>query len=89
MEINQTKLLSLRELTPTDKIILMVIIDNYIFNQCTLTSQDLATAAGLTRKVTLDSIQKLEEMDYLECKVDGQYRRRISKITTRLQNLIK
>jgi len=89
MEINQTKLLSLRELTPTDKIILMVIIDNYIFNQCTLTSQDLATASGLTRKVTLDSIQKLEEMDYITCKVDGAYRRRISKITTRLQNLIK
>jgi DNA-binding Lrp family transcriptional regulator len=87
--MNTTKLLALRELDPTDKIILMVIIDNYIFNQCVMTSQDISNAAGLTRKVTLDSIQKLEEMDYITCKVDGAYRRRITKITQRLQNLIK
>jgi Mn-dependent DtxR family transcriptional regulator len=86
--MNTTKLLSLREINPTDKIILMVIIDNTIFNQCIMTSQDIATAAGLSRKVTLDSIQKLEEMDYLTCKVDGSYRRRVTKLTPRLLNLI-
>jgi len=87
--MNTTKLLSLREINPTDKIILMVIIDNTIFNQCTMTSQDISTAAGLTRKLTLDSIQKLEEMDYITCKVDGSYRRRLTKLTQRLENLIK
>lgn len=83
------KLLTLRELTPTDKLVILTIQDNTVFNECRLTSQDIATAIGLTRKVTLDSIQKLEELDYITCKVQGEYRLRITKLTQRLNNLIK
>lgn len=84
----ETKLLALRELNATDKIILLVIINNTIWSECIMTSQEIANATGLTRKVTLNSIQKLEEMDYITCKVDGEYRKRITKITKRLNNII-
>jgi hypothetical protein len=87
--MNTQKLLALRELNPTDKIILLVINENTVWNQCIMTSQEIANAAALTRKVTLDSIQKLEELDFITCKVEGAYRRRITKITQRLTNLIK
>jgi DNA-binding MarR family transcriptional regulator len=83
------KLLKLKELNPTDKLVILTIQDNLFFNECNLTSQEIATSIGLTRKVTLDSIQKLEEMDYITCKVDGAYRRRVTKLTQRLENLIK
>jgi MFS superfamily sulfate permease-like transporter len=83
------KLLKLKELNPTDKLVILTIQDNLFFGECNLTSQELANSIGLTRKVTLDSIQKLCEMDYITCKVDGSYRRRLTKITQRLQNLIK
>lgn len=87
--MNTQKLLALRELNPTDKIILLVINENTVWNQCIMTSQEIANAAALTRKITLDSIQKLEELDFITCKVEGSYRRRVTKITQRLQNLLQ
>jgi hypothetical protein len=83
------KLLKLKELNPTDKLVILTIQDNLFFNECNLTSQEIATSIGLSRKITLDSIQKLEELDYITCKVDGAFRSRKTKITQRLQNLIK
>lgn len=83
------KLLKLKELNPIDKLVILTIQENSMFGECIMTSQDIANSIGLSRKVTLDSFQKLEEMDYITCKVDGAYRRRITKITQRLQNLIK
>jgi len=83
------KLLKLKELNPTDKLVILTIQENLFFNECNLTSQEIATSIGLSRKITLDSIQKLEELDYITCKVDGAFRSRKTKITQRLQNLIK
>jgi hypothetical protein len=54
-----------------------------------MTSQDIANSIGLSRKITLDSIQKLEELDYITCKVEGAFRMRKTKLTQRLLNLIK
>lgn len=82
------KLLSLPTLKPIDKIVLLCIIENMVFNQCLMTSQEIATAIGETRKLTLNSIQKLEELDYIKCKVDGKFRERKTIITKRLNNLI-
>jgi len=87
--MNTQKLLALRELAPIDKLVILTVIDNTVFGDCRMTSQDIATSIGMTRKLTLDSIQKLEEMDYIECKVEGAYRMRKTKITQRLSNLIK
>lgn len=84
-----TKLLALRELQAIDKLIILAIIENSVFDECRLTSQEIATAIGSTRKITLDSIQKLEEMDYITCKVEGAFRMRKTKLTQRLTNLIK
>lgn len=82
-------LLKLKELTPIDKLVIITIQENLFFGECKLTSQEIANSIGLSRKITLDSIQKLEELDYVTCKVEGQFRSRKTKITTRLQNLIK
>jgi Mn-dependent DtxR family transcriptional regulator len=83
------KLLSLKELNPTDKLVILTIQENLMFGECLLTSQNIANSIGLSRKITLDSIQKLEELDYIECTVNGAYRQRKTKLTQRLCNLIK
>jgi CTP-dependent riboflavin kinase len=83
------KLLKLKELNPTDKLVILTIQENLFFNECNLTSQEIATSIGLSRKITLDSIQKLEELDYITCKVEGAFRMRKTKLTQRLENLIK
>jgi Mn-dependent DtxR family transcriptional regulator len=83
------KLLKLKELNPTDKLVILTIQDNLMFNECRMTSQDIANAIGLSRKITLDSIQKLEELDYITCKVEGAFRMRKTKLTQRLTNLIQ
>jgi Mn-dependent DtxR family transcriptional regulator len=82
------KLLKLKELNPTDKLVILTIQDNLMFNECLMTSQDIANSIGLSRKITLDSIQKLEELDYITCKVEGAFRMRKTKLTQRLLNLI-
>jgi len=82
-------LLKLKELTPIDKLVIITIQDNTVFDECLMTSQDIANSIGLSRKKTLDSIQKLEELDYLTCKIEGQFRSRKTRITQRLLNLIK
>jgi len=83
------KLLTLKELNPTDKLVIITIQENLFFGECNLTSQEIATSIGLSRKITLDSIQKLEELDYITCKVEGAFRSRKTKITQRLNNLIQ
>ena len=83
------KLLTLKELTPTDKLVIITIQDNLVFGECLMTSQEIANSIGLSRKKTLDSIQKLEELDYLICKVEGAFRSRKTKLTQRLNNLIQ
>ena len=87
--MNTTKLLALRELAPIDKLVILAVIDNTIFNECRLTSQDIATAIGLSRKKVIDTLDKLCELDYITCKVEGAYRLRKTKLTQRLLNLIK
>lgn len=82
-------LLKLKELNPIDKLVILTIQDNLIFNECIMTSQEIANSIGLSRKVTLDSIQKLEELDYIQCSVNGAFRQRKTKITQRLNNLLK
>jgi len=82
-------LLKLKELTPIDKLVIITIQDNTVFDECIMTSQDIANSIGLSRKKTLDSIQKLEELDYITCKVEASFRSRKTKITQRLLNLIK
>lgn len=83
------KLLKLKELNPTDKLVILTIQENLFYGECLMTSQDIAASIGLSRKITLDSIQKLEELDYITCKVDGAYRQRKTKLTQRLLNLIE
>lgn len=68
--MNTQKLLALRELTPIEKLVMLALIDKTIFGESSLTSKDIATAIGSTRRVAMETIQKLEEMDYITCKVE-------------------
>jgi DNA-binding MarR family transcriptional regulator len=83
----EKNLLKQKNLTALDKLFIMTVLeyDEYRI-PCTLTSQDFATALGVTRKSILDVIAKLEEMDYIRCKVVAPTRH--TKITDRLYNLL-
>ena len=83
------KLLSLRELQPIDKLVIITLQENLIFDECLMTSQEVATSIGMSKKKTLDSINKLIELDYINCKIDGAFRSRKSKLTKRLQILLE
>lgn len=81
-------LLKQKDLNSNDKIIIITINDNLIFNECLMTSNEIASATGLSRKKVIDSLDKLVEMDYIKCKVQGEYRSRKTTFTNRLNNLI-
>jgi len=83
------KLLSQKDLTPQDKLVIIVINDNLMFGECKLTSNEIGALSGLSRKKVVDTLDKLCEMDMLKCTVQGQFRSRTTKPTERLQNLIK
>mgnify|MGYP003807423467 CR=1 FL=1 len=78
-----------KDLTPQDKLVIIIINDNLMFGECKLTSQEIGAASGLSRKKVVDTLDKLCEMDMLQCTVNGQFRSRTTKPTERLQNLIK
>lgn len=80
-------LLKRKDLTPVDKLIIIYLIDWPTIMPCNLTSQLMANELGLKRKEVLNSFDKLQEMDFITCKVEP--RRRITKITPRLKQLIE
>jgi DNA-binding MarR family transcriptional regulator len=81
-------LLKQKDLTPQDKLVIMVIIDNLIFGECKLTSNEIGALSGLSRKKVVDTLDKLSEMDMIKCTVQGQFRSRTTTLTPRLLNLI-
>ena len=81
-------LLIQKDINSNDKIIILTINDNLFFNECKMTSNEIASATGISRKKVIDSLDKLQEMDMLKCKVQGQFRSRTTTLTQRLQNLI-
>jgi hypothetical protein len=83
------KLLTLKELTPQDKIIIITINDNLFFGECKMTSAEIGAATGLPRKKVIDSLTKLIEIDYIICKVDGRFNQRITTFTDRLKYILK
>jgi len=84
-----TRLLKQKDLTPQDKVIIIVIVDNLMFGECKLTSQEIGAATGLSRNKVVDTLDKLCEMDMIKCNIQGQFRSRTTTPTERLQNLIK
>lgn len=81
-------LLKQRDLNSQDKLIILHLNDNMLFNECKLTSQDIANDLGLTRKKVIDTLDKLVEMDLITCIVKGEFRSRTTKFTDRLLNII-
>ena len=81
------KLLKLKSLEALDKLFIMHVLSyDELPLDCYQTSQEFATALGTTRKKILDTIAKLEEMDYIKCKISAPTR--TTKITQRLRELI-
>ena len=83
------KLLKQKDLTPQDKLIIMIINDNLMFGECKLTSQELGAASGLSRSKVVDTLDKLVEMDMIKCRVESQWRSRTTTIQPRLKNLLE
>lgn len=82
------KILKLKHITPVEKMVLLLVDEwNPLFTAFNMTSQEIATELGLTRKQVLDALGALIEHDYIECEVG--YRSRITKITKRFEDLIK
>jgi DNA-binding transcriptional regulator LsrR (DeoR family) len=81
-------LLKQKDLSANDKIIILTINDNLFFNECSLTSNEIASATGISRKKVIDSLDKLVEMNFINCKINGAFRSRTTTLTQRLQNLI-
>ena len=83
----EKNLLKQKNLTALDKLFIMTVLQYDEFKiPCTLTSQDFASALGVSRKSILDVIAKLEEMDYIRCKVVAPTRQ--TTLTDRLYNLL-
>lgn len=83
----EKKLLRMKNLTGLDKLFIMKVMEYEDLRlPCNLTSQEYAYELGVTRKAILDTIAKLEELDFIRCKVVAPTR--TTTITDRLYNLI-
>lgn len=82
-------LLKQKDLTPQDKLIIITINNNLIFNENKMTSAEIGAATGLSRKKVIDSLDKLVEMDMIKCVINGQFRSRTTTLTERLINLLQ
>lgn len=83
----EKKLLKMRNITALEKLFITLVLEYEDLSlPCQLTSQEFATELGVSRKSILDAIAKLEEIDYIQCRVVAPHR--TTKITDRLYNLI-
>jgi hypothetical protein len=80
-------LLKIKKLTALDKLFILKVLEFEHLNiPCSLTSQEFATALGVSRKSILNTIYKLEELDFIYCIVVAPTRTTI--LTSRLHKLI-
>jgi DNA-binding MarR family transcriptional regulator len=69
------KLLKCKDLSPSQKLILMLIEDNNPLIAFNLTSQEIANELGLKRKQVLEDLDILQENGLIECQVEYRIRK--------------
>ena len=81
------RLLKNKELTSLEKLIIMLVMDTErLMIPFNLTSQEIGIELGVSRKKVLDALNRLQELDYIKCKVQAPTR--YTKLTDRLKTMI-
>lgn len=83
-----TKLLKLKTIGSTEKLILMLILDFLPIGFCNLRAGDIAKELGATRKIILEAISNLEKVGYIKTEVFSGSYSRTTQLTPEFLGLI-
>jgi DNA-binding MarR family transcriptional regulator len=83
-----SKLLKLKTIGSTEKLVLMLILDFPSIGIFNLRAGDMAKELGTTRKIILEAIENLLEVGYIKTKVVSECYSRTTELTTEFMLLI-
>lgn len=83
-----SKLLKLKTIGSTEKLVLMLILDYPAIGIFNLRAGDIAKELGTTRKIILEAISNLVKVGYIETKVISECSSRITTLTPKLMLLV-
>lgn len=83
------KLLKLKTIGSTEKLVLHLILDYPPFFPCDLRAGDIAKTLGTTRKIILEAIFNLSEVGYITTKVESSSYSRTTSLTSEFLMLIE
>lgn len=84
-----TKLLKLKTIGSTEKLVLMLMLDYPTIGLFNLRAGEIAKELGTTRKIILETISNLIEVGYVESKVVSSCYSRITTLTPKFMLLVK
>jgi DNA-binding MarR family transcriptional regulator len=84
-----TKLLKLKTIGSTEKLVLMLMLDFPTIALFNLRAGDIAKELGTTRKIILEAISNLVKVEYIETKVISECYSRTTQLTPEFLMLIK
>lgn len=82
------KLLKLKTIGSTEKLVLMIILDFPPIALCNLRAGDIAKKLGTTRRIILEAISNLTEIGYIKTKVVSSTYSRTTQLTPEFLMLI-
>lgn len=83
-----SKLLKLKTIGSTEKLVLMLILDFPSIGIFNLRAGDIAKELGTTRKIILEAIENLLVVGYIKTKVVSECYSRTTELTTKFLMLI-
>jgi DNA-binding MarR family transcriptional regulator len=83
-----TKLLKLKTIGSTEKLVLMLILNYPTIGLFNLRAGEIAKELGVTRKIILESISNLIEVGYVESKVVSSCYSRTTSLTPKFMLLV-
>jgi DNA-binding MarR family transcriptional regulator len=83
-----TKLLKLKTIGSTEKLVLMLILNYPTIGLFNLRAGEIAKELGVTRKIILESISNLIEVGYIKTKVVSECYSRTTELTPEFLMLI-
>lgn len=84
----KAKLLKLKTIGSTEKLVLMLMLDYPTIGLFNLRAGDIAKELGTTRKIILEAISNLVEVGYVKTKVVSSCYSRITTLTPKFMLLI-
>jgi predicted transcriptional regulator len=83
-----TKLLKLKTIGSTEKLVLMLMLDYPTIGLFNLRAGEIAKELGVTRKIILETISNLIEVGYIKTKVVSECYSRTTELTSEFLMLI-